>query len=621
MPRRRRTSEPPMKKSELRKTLEKPSLRRMLRGAALMVTTSFKAAPLLATGVVTFTAVSALANPVEALMIKRIADGVVRADKGAVVTAAVVAAVVSGAAYVMNMYGIAIFRMTMEEKTRLYIERHVLRLVGGLPGLEHHERPEYADEIELLRGGQGLLAQPAGPIVFLFSYALMMVSTLTLLARLHPVLLLLPIAGVPSLIGGGIGTRIGREVSERTVERQRHLAVMFSLATGPSSGKELRIFGIGPELMARQARGQRAVLRDTTIGGAKGAAISAGGSVVFAAGYIGAVIFMARRALHGQATVGDVLLTVTLASTINGMVGGAVTMIGWFGSTMKLVSRYLWLIDYAKSQEHSGDREGTVPARLTEGITFHGVGFRYPASEVDVLSDVNLTLPAGSTVAIVGDNGAGKTTLVKLLCRFYEPTAGTITVDGIVLGDLDPAAWRLRTAAAFQDFATFHFTAQESVGVGDLGRITDADAVMTALQRAQATDVLDSLPSGLGTQLGRQFDDGMELSVGQWQKLALSRALMRDEPLLLLLDEPTASLDAQTEHALFERYSQGARRAASDTGAITVLVSHRFSTVRMADTIIVVDGGRVAEMGSHEQLMAAGGTYAELYEIQARAYR
>jgi len=621
MARRNVTVEDNKPTAALRVSLDKPTPRRMLRAGALMVTTSFRAAPWLATGVVSFTAISALASPVEALMVKRIADGVVNGDTDAVVTAAAIAAVVAAAAYVMNMYGIAIFRMTMEEKTRLYIERHILRLVGGLPGLEHHERPEYADEVDLLRGSQGLLAQPAGPIVFIFSYALVGVSTMTLLARMHPLLLLLPITGVPSLIAGGVGTRLAREASERTVERMRHLGVMFSLATTPAPGKELRIFGIGPELTRRHGNVQRDVLLESTVASAKAAALSALGSAVFVAGYIGAVVFMARRALHGQATVGDVLLTVTLASTINGMVAGMVTMVSWFGSTMKVVGRYVWLIDYADQQAGRSLHPQPVPARIDQGIELRGVSFRYPGTDTDVLRDVNLTLPAGSTVAIVGDNGAGKSTLVKLLCRFYEPTEGTISIDGQALCHLDAQEWRARTSAAFQDFARFHFIAQESVGVGDLPRIEDAAAVLTALDRAQASDVLDDLPSALATQLGKQFDDGVELSGGQWQKLALARALMREAPLLLLLDEPTASLDAHTEHALFERYAQGARRVATDVGAITLLVSHRFSTVRMADLIIVVEDGHVTEMGSHEELVRAGATYAELYEIQARAYR
>lgn len=210
---------------------------------------------------------------------------------------------------------------------------------------------------------------------------------------------------------------------------------------------------------------------------------------------------------------------------------------------------------------------------------------------------------------------------MKLLLRFYEPTSGRITVDGTDLGRLEPDEWRRATSAGFQDFVRFEFLARETVGVGELSRLEDEEAVRSALGRASADEVLDVLPEGLGTQLGRRFDDGHELSTGQWQKLALGRAMMREVPLLLVLDEPTASLDPMTEHALFEHYAGAAERIGAERGSITLLVSHRFSTVRMADLIVVVDGGRIEEAGSHEELMARGGLYAELYEIQARAYR
>jgi len=210
---------------------------------------------------------------------------------------------------------------------------------------------------------------------------------------------------------------------------------------------------------------------------------------------------------------------------------------------------------------------------------------------------------------------------VKLLARFYEPTEGRILVEGVDLRCFDPAEWRTRWAAGFQDFARFELLAGETVGVGDLPRMEEKAAIGSALARAAATDVVDGLPHGTRTPLGRTFDDGVELSGGQWQKLALGRAMMRESPLVLVLDEPTASLDAFTEHELFSRYAQTAGRVAAETGAITILVSHRFSTVQMADFIVVLDSGRLVEVGSHEELMSRGGLYAELFELQARAYR
>jgi ATP-binding cassette subfamily B protein len=237
-----------------------------------------------------------------------------------------------------------------------------------------------------------------------------------------------------------------------------------------------------------------------------------------------------------------------------------------------------------------------------------------------VLRDVDLELPAGKVVAIVGENGAGKTTLVKLLCRFYDPTDGRITVDGEDLASMPADAWRAHLAGAFQDFMRYELRARRTIGLGDVARLDELPALDAAVLRGGATDVLARLPRGLETQLGPTWHEGVDLSFGQWQKLALARGFMRDEPLLLVLDEPSAALDAETEHALFERFAEAARTSGG-RGRVTVLVSHRFSTVRMADLIVVLDASRVVEAGSHEELTARGGLYAELYEIQARAYR
>ncbi len=282
--------------------------------------------------------------------------------------------------------------------------------------------------------------------------------------------------------------------------------------------------------------------------------------------------------------------------------------------------RLFWIEDYASSSlaAQGGD---PVPEKLEEGIRFEHVTFRYPGTDTEVLSDVTLHLPAGAAVAIVGLNGAGKTTLVKLLTRMYEPGGGEILIDGHPLKDLDLSAWRSRTAAAFQDFLRPELSVAQVVGIGDLARIDDRDAVAAALERAGATGLVGEMADGLEARLGKSFADGEELSGGQWQKLALGRSMMRGDPLLLVLDEPTASLDAPTESALFHRFIQVARQSGHDTGAITLLVSHRFSTVALADLIIVLEDGRPAEWGSHAELMSRGGSYAELYELQAAAYR
>jgi ATP-binding cassette subfamily B protein len=341
---------------------------------------------------------------------------------------------------------------------------------------------------------------------------------------------------------------------------------------------------------------------------------------VFGLGYVGAVVFVAAGL---QAPAGSVLLVLAAGARLSAYIGATVGEIGFLrGIWMDGARRLAWLEDYAAALVRAADLP--APARLNRGIRFEHVSFAYPGTDRLVLDDVNLELPAGAVVALVGENGAGKTTLVKLLAKLYEPGSGRILIDDTDLARIPADDWRQRLAGAFQDFFRFEFRARHSVGVGDVPRLDDTPAVAAAVERAGAADVVQGLSAGLETQLGPTWPEGVEVSFGQWQKFALARGFMRDRPLVLVLDEPTAALDAETEHALFERYAAASSKrgvtADGEAGQITILVSHRFSTVRMADLIVVMDGARVVEVGSHDDLMAKGGTYSELYRIQAAAY-
>jgi ATP-binding cassette subfamily B protein len=597
-------------------------MRSALRTLALMVQISWRADAVRSVFTV-ITAIGQMASlPLRAIGLKVLTDGIVTGDREHALTG--VALVLGLTALNRVMVAASMnFRMRLRENTQLYLDGHIMGLTAGIPGLEHHERPEYLDQVELIRNERGYLANPFNPISWTIASIVQSASTLGLLLGVHPVLALLPLFGIGTAWASGRGEHRLVALMDRQAEGNRVLRHHYELATQPQSAKEVRIFGLTDELLRRRSD-LFGVLEQERRGLALQRVVLATGAwLVFAAGYVAAIWFTVRAATRGDATVGDVVLVLNIGSQIDQQLAELGENVAWFVRTHRAVRRLRWFTDYA-DRSHASLRPASptvAPARLVDGIRVEGVSFSYPGTDIPVLDGVDLHLPAGSTVAIVGENGAGKTTLVKLLCRFYEPTAGRILVDGVDLRSIPIDEWRLRASAGFQDFAMFQLFARETVALGDTSVDAEDRVVLGALRRAAAPEVIGELPDGLATQLGREFDGGVELSLGQWQKLALGRAMMRTEPLLLVLDEPTASLDAPTEHRLFERFHGAAREAAIERGAITVLISHRFSTVRMADVILVVDGGRIVEAGDHATLIQAGGLYAELYDLQARAYR
>jgi len=313
-------------------------------------------------------------------------------------------------------------------------------------------------------------------------------------------------------------------------------------------------------------------------------------------------------------------MTVSLIRQSRTQLASAASGSGALVGTLATADRLLWLEGH---QAAAAAAAGTLPApdQLGSGIALREVSFTYPGTKRPVLDRLSIDLPRGSTVALVGENGSGKSTLVKLLLGMYTPSSGAVTVDDVPLSALSPQSWRARCSAAFQDFARFALPAVSSVGVGEVASHDSAPLALAALDRAGAASLADQLPDGLATFVGGPYTGGQNLSGGQWQKIALGRAMRPPAPLLVVLDEPTASLDAHAEHELFERYSAAAKELAAEAGTVTLLVSHRFSTVRMADLIVFLDEGCVVEAGTHEALLAAGGKYAELFALQAEAYR
>ncbi|GAA1753387.1 ABC transporter ATP-binding protein [Luedemannella helvata] len=496
----------------------------------------------------------------------------------------------------------------------------LIELVAGSGRLGQQENPEYADRVALLRKEIAQFSDGMVGLMAALALAVSMVATGLLLVSVHPLLLLLPLAAVPALFATQRAQRQMAAARDRSATSVRQAGHLFELATSAVPAKELRVFRLQTEVRRRHLRLWGDIGRELRAGELRSAVTEAAGQVVFAVGYVAAVLFVLRATVAGGNQVGDAVLVIVLGAQVNQQVNSALDLLRRLQRMAQSMARLRGLRAPAPVQD-APIAVPEMPDRIRHGVTMRDVSFAYPGADRLSLADVNLTLPAGSVVAVVGENGAGKTTLVKLLCRFYDATAGTIEVDGVDIRRFPVDQWRRRVTAAFQDFVRFEVSAQQTVGVGQLERIDDREAVLAALDRAHAGDLTDRLPQGLSTPLGNSWRQGSELSGGQWQKLALGRAMMRESPLLLILDEPTAALDAEAEHLLFERYAENARRVGRATGAITVLVSHRFSTVRMADLILAVADGRIAEAGSHASLMAADGLYAKLYNLQAAAYR
>jgi ATP-binding cassette subfamily B protein len=558
---------------------------------------------------------AALPDALLALWLAMLGDGVIQGDETRVRVAAIGLALSAVATWFLRTVSTRLQRR-FRDKVTIALESHVAQLQASVVTIAHQERPELLDRLSVLRDQVFVLDHMYMSVFSTAGFLLRLVITIVLLAYVDPVLLFLGVFALPTVFTSSWRPGVERRAEEQGAWAKRLASHLFTTATTAPPAKEVRVTAIGPRLVERRRASWEEWYGPVASARAWSAVWHSLAWAVFGLAYVGGIAYVASGI---NAPAEDVLLVVAAGARLSSYIGATVGEIGFLrGIWMDGSQRLAWLEDYAAAL--SADADLQAPERIEEGIRFEDVSFAYPGTDRLVLQDVSLELPAGAVVAVVGENGAGKTTLVKLLAKLYEPTSGRILVDDVDLARVPAEDWRARLAGAFQDFFRFELRAKHSVGLGDEPRYDDAPAVLAAVGRAGAEDVIDRFDAGLDTQLGPTWPDGVEVSFGQWQKLALARGFMRDEPLVLVLDEPTAALDAETEHALFERYAAGVRSDARG-GRITILVSHRFSTVRMADLIVVLDGARVVEVGSHAELMAHGGQYAELYGIQASAYQ
>lgn len=404
----------------------------------------------------------------------------------------------------------------------------------------------------------------------------------------------------------------------------RKLHYLERVLASDDHAKEVKLFALGPVLLDRYK-----ALAETFYREDKALSLSRAGwayvlSLIGTGAFYACYAAMAVAAATGRLSLGNMVLYVmafrqgqqafqSILSALGGMYEHNLYMSNLF--------QFLSIPTSFRSEKSAKDTIESIkpkslpaPSADEKGIRFDNVGFRYPGQDRWALRNLNIFIPEGQSLALVGHNGAGKTTFIKLLTRLYEPTEGRILLDGRDLKDWDEAALRLRIGVVFQDFNQYQLMLRENVGFGSVENMGDQPRMDRAIERGGAAEVVGSLRQGLDTQLGRWFKDGVELSGGQWQKIALARAFMREDADILVLDEPTAALDAEAEHAVFERFRTLAK------GRTAILISHRFPTVRMADRILVLEGGEVVEEGTHEELIAQGGRYAHLFSLQAQGY-
>jgi len=480
--------------------------------------------------------------------------------------------------------------------------------------LASFEDPVFYDKMERAR------RQATGRLGMIASLGGMARQVLTLLTMMSAVILVSPwllvllvVATVPLFLGETKFALLNYSLLFRQTPEKRELDYIRYLGASNQSAKEVKIFGLGRYLTDRVSTlfnrfyaenrhlSIRRALQGTVL------------NLISTAAYYAAYVFILLKAVAGSITIGDLSLLTRAFSRASDIIESLVSQL------VDVAEQALYiqdLFDYFATQPTVASRPSALPAPrpIRSGFEFQDVSFAYAGAARPVFDRISLRIGRGERVALVGDNGAGKTTLVKLLARLYDPTAGRILLDGVDLREYDVEDLRREIGVIFQDYMRYDMAAGENIGVGRIDELANTERITTAAHKSLAAGVIAKLPAHYAQMLGRRFEGGVDLSTGQWQKIALGRAYMRDAQ-ILILDEPTASLDARAEFEVYQRFLDLTR------GKMAVLISHRFSTVRMADRILVIEQGRIVEEGSHDHLVALRGKYAELFELQAAGYR
>jgi ATP-binding cassette subfamily B protein len=493
--------------------------------------------------------------------------------------------------------------------TSIKIMQHAARL-----DLEQFEDSQFYDKLERARqqtvGRTVLLSQVLSQLQEGITMAFLAVG---LIAFNFWLILLLLLAVVPAFLGESHFNNRSYALNRRQTPERRELDYIRYVGASDETAKEVKTFDLSGFFVDRFRSLSTKFYSDNKTLSQRRAAWGTLFSFLGSAGYYGAYVFIINQAIKGALSIGDVTF---LAGSFRQLRSLLESILGRFTSVSQGAIYLKDFFDFFEIEPRIklADKPRPFPDPIKQGFVFENVGFKYLNAERWAARHLNFTLRAGEKLALVGENGAGKTTLVKLLARLYDPTEGRILLDGHDLKEYDLAAVRKSTGVIFQDYLRYQMTVSQNIAVGDVNQQLNAPLIISSAEQSLASTVVEKLPGGYNQQLGRRFNNGVDLSGGEWQKIALARAYMKDAQ-LLILDEPTAALDARAEYEVFQRFAELTK------GKTAVLISHRFSTVRMADRILVLNNGEVAEIGSHAELLDREGRYAELFLLQAKGYQ
>jgi ABC-type multidrug transport system fused ATPase/permease subunit len=513
-------------------------------------------------------------------------------------------------------------RVRLVERTGLSLDSQIMRMHTDLADVGRLESPYFQDQVQRLRHERITLSNMVSTLLVFIGAVAQVGSVAGILGLISPYLLILPVFTVPTIIADSRAARVRMRAWDSGMESLRLSDHMMDAGSAPPTIEEIIAGNLGDEITRRHGEAYVEGMRRVDKVRRQSACLNIISWLPFGLAFAGAVLYASLGAARHELPPGYVVVVVVIGSQASRVIGELGTALDFLTDGIDMMRRFQWLANYSRTggaAASAGTRE--VPPVLSSGLSVRGLSFSYPGNERAALTGISFHAPPGTCVAIVGDNGAGKSTLVKILAGLYTGWEGTIEIDGTDLRSYPADQWQSRLSAAFEDYVKFQLRAQEAIGVGYLPCKDDVSLVRESLRRAGAADLESELPAGLETLLGGTLESGHEPSQGQWQRIGLARGMMRARPLLLLLDEPTASLDPHAEHDFCRSIALWSKEAGVKSGCITLFVSHRFRLAHIADLIIVLGNGSVEEAGSHDDLMALGGRYREMYLTQAAAFR